>query len=240
MQTSRDWWIRSCDPESRVHLCTVYGPVHRRQSSPNTRASPRRDLHKDTQGWTFCAGLRRPARTGGENITPKNKLKHIKINFIKFRVLLKFTIVFMRNNSQEWCLLPLARPLSHVAASWRLTARAPFPTWPAPAICAFKRTSGKFWVAVFIYKIQMLFHPIECAKTANTLRRSWKVAPSRELPLYVETLPRKQTPPDARGLAWCCVTLRLYGNQPLVYIGIGKGTVSAVFPCIGWISVLAI
>ena len=56
------------------------------------------------------------ARTGGENITPKNKLKHIKINFIKFRVLLKFTIVFMRNNSQEWCLLPLARPFSHVAA----------------------------------------------------------------------------------------------------------------------------
>ena len=147
------------------------------------------------------------------NFLRKNKLKHIKINFIKFRVLLKFTIVFMRNNSQEWCLLPLARPLPR-GGQLAAHGRAPFPTWPAPAICAFKRAFGKFLVAVFIYKIQMLFQPIECAKTENTLRRSWKVAPSRELPLYVETLPRKQTPPDARGLAWRCVTLRLYGNQP--------------------------
>ena len=33
----------------------------------------------------------------------------------------------MRNNSQGWCLLPLARPLSHVAASWQLTAAPLFP-----------------------------------------------------------------------------------------------------------------
>ena len=136
------------------------------------------------------------------------KLKHIKINFIKFKVLLKCTIIFIRNNSQKFCLLPLARPFchlprpfSHVACSSHIC----FSTWPGPATFVFKRTSGKLCVVIFIYKIQMLFHPIECAKTENTLRRPWKVAPSGELPLYVETPLRLLACAGLRCVAWLCV-----------------------------------